>query len=278
MKSVLQQIDEALTGKIDAAELDSIRKALCLEYLGISALSYYTRDTLPPNTERDRLLKHALGRLANGEPLQYVLGYAPFCGLRFNVNRNVLIPRPETAELVDWVAQDCLGGESILDIGTGSGCIAVTLSHLMPDCSVQAWDISEDALDVARKNNSINGTSVSFARKDVLSCEPCNSMFNVIVSNPPYVMDSERSCMEPTVLDYEPHLALFVPDADPLLFYKAIAMLGIKALKPGGSLYFEINPMESRAMREMLEDKGYHDVVLRTDIFGKERMIKAIRP
>lgn len=278
MRQVLQHINEALSGKYQGAELESICRALCLELLNINTIAYYTREDLPPDSRRDSLLEGALGRLAGGEPLQYVLGYAPLCGLRFNVNSHVLIPRPETAELVDWVAQDCHGGESILDIGTGSGCIAVTLSHLKPDCSVQAWDISEDALEVARQNNCINGTSVDFKRQDVLACDLCNPAFNVIVSNPPYIMDSEKSGMESTVLDFEPHLALFVPDSDPLRFYTAIATLGLSALKPGGSLYFEINPMESRAMREMLEDKGYHDVELRTDIFGKERMIKAIRP
>lgn len=278
MKNVLQQINEALSGRYQAAELESIRKALCLELLGIGALAYYTREELPSCSQRDNLLAGALARLANGEPLQYVLGYAPFCGLRFNVTPAVLIPRPETAELVEWVAHDCRGDESVLDIGTGSGCIAITLSHIKPDCKVQAWDISEAALDVARQNNSLNGTNVEFSRQDVFACGSYNSMFNVIVSNPPYIMDSERADMESTVLDYEPHLALFVPDAQPLVFYDRIATLGLSALKPGGLLYFEINPMESKAMRCMLKDKGYHEIELRTDIYGKERMIKAVRP
>ena len=276
MNTVLQRIDKALAGLYDAAELESIKKALCLEYLDISAVCFYTREPLAPDPDRDRRLDDAMGRLAKGEPLQYIIGYAPFCGLQFNVDSRVLIPRPETAELVEWVAADCTKSGAILDIGTGSGCIAVTLAHRLPGCKVQGWDISEAALEVARENNRLNGTDVEFSKEDILTVRSSDSKYDVIVSNPPYVMEREKAQMEANVLEYEPHTALFVPDADPLLFYRAIAEFGKKALVKGGALYFEINPLESEAMGCMLSDVGYHDIEIRKDIFGKHRMIKAV--
>ena len=272
MKEILQRIEGALGGRYAAAELESIKKALCLELLGISAVSFYTKEKLSTDTEK---LDRALERLAKGEPLQYVIGLTPFCGLKFKVDGRVLIPRPETAELVEWVAQECASEGSLLDVGTGSGCIAITLAHGLPGWKVQGWDISEGALEVARENSRLNGTKVEFRKVDILNAES-NCKFDVIVSNPPYVMESEKGQMEDTVLEHEPHTALFVPDSDALLFYRAIADFGKKALVWGGALYFEINPLAASALKEMLEQKGYHDIIIRNDIFGKQRMIKAI--
>lgn len=276
MKELLASIDRALGRRYEALELESVRRALCTEYLGISALSYYTKETLKPDAERDRRLADALARLAGGEPLQYLLGWAPFCGLQFKVDSRVLIPRPETAELVEWVEQDCAGTGSLLDIGTGSGCIAVTLAHKLPGWKVQGWDISADALDVARENSRLNGTQVTFSQVDILADAKLEGRFDVIVSNPPYVLDSERDSMESTVLDYEPHTALFVRDNDPLVFYRAIAEFAVVALNGGGRLYFEINPLKAQDMNDLLVDAGFHNVELRNDIFGKTRMIKAV--
>ena len=276
MKELLTSIDRALCRRFEALELESVRRALCTEYLGISALSYYTKETLKPDAERDRRLADALARLAGGEPLQYLLGWAPFCGLQFKVDSRVLIPRPETAELVEWVEQDCAGTGSLLDIGTGSGCIAVTLAHKLPGWKVQGWDISADALDVARENSRLNGTQVTFSQVDILADAKPEGRFDVIVSNPPYVLDSERDSMESTVLDYEPHTALFVRDNDPLVFYRAIAEFAVGALNVGGRLYFEINPLKAQDMNDLLVDAGFHNVELRNDIFGKTRMIKAV--
>lgn len=272
MKEILQRIEDALGGRYAAAELESIKKALCLELLGISAVSFYTKEKLSVDTEK---LDKALARLAKGEPLQYVIGSTPFCGLTIRVDGRVLIPRPETAELVDWVAGDAATGGSLLDVGTGSGCIAISLAHRLPGWKVQGWDISDGALEVARENSRLNGTDVEFRKVDILKAEP-DCRLDVIVSNPPYVMESEKTQMEDTVLDYEPHTALFVPDNDPLLFYRAIAEFGKKNLVAGGRLFFEINPLEASALKEMLEKTGYHNVELRSDIFGKLRMIKAI--
>lgn len=272
MKEILQRIEGALGGRYAAAELETIKKALCLEYLGISAVSFYTKEKVSADTGK---LDKALARLAAGEPLQYVIGSTPFCGLTFKVDGRVLIPRPETAELVDWVAQDAAKTGVLLDVGTGSGCIAISLAHRLPGWKVQGWDISDGALEVARENNRLNGTEVEFRKMDILNAEQ-DCRFDVIVSNPPYVLESEKAQMEDNVLKYEPHTALFVPDNDALLFYRAIAEFGKNSLVPGGALYFEINPLEASALKAMLEQRGYHNVELRSDIFGKLRMIKAI--
>ena len=272
MKEILQRIEGALGGRYAAAELESIKKALCLEYLGISAVSFYTKEKVSADTGK---LDKALARLAAGEPLQYVIGSTPFCGLTFKVDGRVLIPRPETAELVDWVAQDAAQSGALLDVGTGSGCIAISLAHRLPGWMVQGWDISDGALEVARENSRLNGTEVEFCKMDILNAEQ-DCRFDVIVSNPPYVMESEKGQMEDTVLDYEPHLALFVSDSDPLVFYRAIAAFGHRTLNSSGRLYFEINPLLVEEMKTMLMSAGYRDVEVRNDIFGKPRMIKAI--
>lgn len=275
MKRLLSRIDDALGRRYDAQELETIKRALCTELLGVSALAFYTKETLAPDTKRDALLESALERLSNGEPLQYVIGSTPFCWLTFRVDSRVLIPRPETAELVEWVAQDADPKGSLLDVGTGSGCIAISLAHRLPGWNVQGWDVSDGALEVARENSRLNSTEVEFCKADILNADS-DCRFDVIVSNPPYVMESEKSQMEDTVLEFEPHLALFVSDSDPLLFYKAIAAFGHRTLNTGGRLYFEINPLLVEEMKEMLMSAGYRDVEVRNDIFGKPRMIKAI--
>ena len=275
MKRLLAHIDDALGSRYDAQELETIKRALCTELLGVSALAFYTKEVVSLSPQQESLLESALKRLAGGEPLQYVIGSTPFCGLTFKVDGRVLIPRPETAELVEWVAQDAAPSGSLLDMGTGSGCIAISLAHRLKSWKVQGWDISDGALEVARENSRRNGTEVEFSKVDILNAT-ARSKFDVIVSNPPYVMESEKSQMEDTVLEFEPHIALFVSDSDPLLFYRAIAEFGHRALNPGGRLYFEINPLKVKEMKDMLVSAGYHDVEVRNDIFGKPRMIKTI--
>ena len=275
MKRLLSRIDDALGRRYDAQELETIKRALCTELLGVSALAFYTKEKLSLTPEQEALFEDALKRLEDGEPLQYVIGSTPFCGLTFKVDGRVLIPRPETAELVEWVAQDADSKGVLLDVGTGSGCIAISLAHRLPGWKVQGWDISEGALEVARENSHLNGTQVEFLKVDILTAD-LDCRFDVIVSNPPYVMESEKSQMEDTVLEFEPHLALFVSDSDPLLFYKAIAAFGHRTLNTGGKLYFEINPLLVEEMKDMLMGAGYRDVEVRNDIFGKPRMIKAI--
>lgn len=228
------------------------------------------------SVSQDELEQIAI-RLERQEPVQYILGQAEFCGRTFVVNKHVLIPRPETAELCQWIiASDAA---HILDIGTGSGCIAITLAAEMPEAEVTAWDISEEALKVAEENAKRTDVHVSFEQVDILhlpsSILHLTSAFDLIVSNPPYICNKERETMETNVLEHEPHTALFVPDDDPLLFYRAIAQYGQTALKEGGWLYFEINPLYAEALHEMLSKMSYHDIEIKEDQYGKQRMIRA---
>jgi len=232
-------------------------------------------------TELEEIAK----RLLQGEPIQYVLGQADFCGRTFMVNEHVLIPRPETEELCQWIKSTQKGRFflcTLLDIGTGSGCIAITLAAEMPQSEVTAWDISADALAVARENARRHNVHVSFEQVDALHltsdiCHQTSVVFDIIVSNPPYICNKERETMEANVLEHEPHTALFVPDDDPLLFYRAIAQYGQTALKEGGWLYFEINPLYAESLRDMLNMMSYHDIEIKTDAYGKQRMIRAKR-
>ena len=224
-------------------------------------------------------------RLLLQEPVQYVLGQAEFCGHTIMVNEHVLIPRPETEELCQWVVSEMSDERlevrdfSILDIGTGSGCIAVTLAAALPQAEVTAWDISAEALQVARENARRSGVPVTFQQVDMLNTHhvPLATQWELIVSNPPYICYKERAMMESNVLDHEPHTALFVPDDDPLLFYHAIAEYGQKALKVGGWLYFEINPLYADELTDMFCAMSYHDIEIRNDQYGKQRMIRARR-
>ena len=226
-----------------------------------------------------------LRRLLNGEPVQYVVGKAEFGGRIFRVTSDVLIPRPETYELCQWLEEEERGKRkeerdlSILDIGTGSGCIAITLALDMPQAKVEAWDISADALAIARENAQELKANVKFELVDVLSSLPAQGGLGwvSIISNPPYICQKEAAEMEQHVLDHEPHQALFVPDEDPLLFYRAIAKYGQKALQKNGQLYFEINPAYYQELTKMLDEMGYSEIETRKDLFGRNRMIKAKR-
>ena len=227
-------------------------------------------------------------RLLNGEPVQYVIGKAEFGGRIFKVSPAVLVPRPETYELCQWVEREERGKRkeerdySVLDIGTGSGCIAITLALDMPYAKVEAWDISEKALNIARQNAESLNAQVHFRQVDALN-EPTedsslftlHSSLNIIISNPPYICKQEASGMEAHVLDHEPHQALFVPDNDPLLFYRAIAQYGKSALVAGGWLYFEINPLYHEVLEKMLDEMGYFGIEMRKDQFGQWRFARA---
>lgn len=218
------------------------------------------------------------GRLMEGEPVQYVLGRAEFCGRWFSVRPGVLIPRPETEELCAWITADSKASASpkVLDIGTGSGCIAITLQLDMPESKVTAWDISADALDVARENAQQLGANVNFVKLDALNAKP-EGEWDVIVSNPPYICEKEKKDMAVNVLEHEPHTALFVPDADPLLFYRAITRLAVQTLSKGGRLYFEINPIYADDTCRMMRAEGMTAVELRSDMYGKQRMAKGVK-
>lgn len=210
-------------------------------------------------------------------PVQYIIGTAEFAGMDFEVSDAVLIPRPETEELVDWIASEVGDSASILDVGTGSGCIAIALSRAVSGSSVWALDISADALAVARRNGAKYAPDVRFVEGDALSDFSAlfAEKFDIVVSNPPYIPDSDSRLMRRNVTDYEPHTALFVPDNDPLLFYRSIARTALKMLKAEGKLYFEIYESLADEMQRMLHDEGYEEIVVREDFRGKPRMICA---
>ena len=276
-----QELWRPLTAVYDEREAQAVARMVLEVHFGLT-LAEVLCGQMPDEHE----LRQIQQRLLAGEPVQYVIGETEFGGRRFRVAPGVLIPRPETYELCQWVIKEERGerreerelsrGERILDIGTGSGCIACTLAAELPEAEVTAWDISEEALVIARENAKRTHVHVSFEQVDVLHSPPI-SRYDLIVSNPPYICQQEAEAMEHHVLDHEPHLALFVPDDDPLLFYRAIAQYGSHALTPGGSLFFEINPLYANELSALLSAMSYHDIALKNDQFGKPRMIKATR-
>ena len=229
-------------------------------------------------------LERAVARIEQMEPIQYVLGEAWFCGRSFIVDESVLIPRPETEWLVERAGEVVsamdVSSPRILDIGTGSGCIAVSLKKALPDAYVEAWDISEAALAIAKKNAKTLGADVAFRLRDALAVkdidDPIQCKWDIIVSNPPYICDSERKDMEANVFEHEPATALFVPDADPLLFNKAIADYGKETLSQNGHLLFECNSRYAQATAEMMQEVGYEETEVADDCFGKPRFAEGI--
>ena len=279
MHPIVYEIRDALRGYYPDSEALSLAKMLLVEAFGFSTLELYGGKDKEISGNRLRDLHEMLSRLQKNEPIQYILGKETFCGLTFEVDENVLIPRPETRELVEWIVADyeSVPACRILDVGTGSGCISISLAKFIPGASVESWDISEGALEIARRNCKLNEVEVLLRQQDVLSAQPQPACFDVIVSNPPYITESEKADMEANVLDWEPATALFVPDTDPLLFYRKIAELGAVMLKEGGSLYFEINRAYGNETVQMLEALGYKQIELRKDDWGNDRMIKARR-
>ena len=277
MRTIAKKIEEGLANVYSDGEIKALTRIIATELLGVSQMAFYLKDDITLTTEQQALLDNAIERLKKQEPIQYILGYSDFCGLRFKVTPATLIPRPETSELVEWIASEATGKESILDIGTGSGCIAVSLASKMPQSTVTAWDISHEALAVAAENSKANGQAVTFEQVDILAYEPTGEQFDIIVSNPPYIKENEKEAMYANVLDWEPHTALFVPDNDPLLFYRAIAEKGLTLLKPGGRLYFEINRAHGKETMEMLAALGYTNIELRKDFAENDRMIRAVK-
>jgi release factor glutamine methyltransferase len=279
MKAIAKQINEHLTGCYSSGEVSALTRIIATELLGVSQMAYFLKDNITLTAEQEALLDNAIERLKKQEPIQYILDYSDFCGLRFKVTPATLIPRPETSELVEWVANEATGSESILDIGTGSGCIAISLAHRLQQSKVTAWDISHDALAVAAENSKTNDCNVTFEHVDILAYKPtADKQFDIIVSNPPYIKENEKEAMHSNVLDWEPHTALFVPDSDPLLFYRTIAKKGLAISKPGGSLYFEINRAHGKETMEMLAALGYTGIELRKDFADNDRMIRAVKP
>lgn len=277
MNQLAAYIRQSLQGIYPSRELINISRVICCELFGQSDIDYYLgKDMIL--SENDKLkLESILVRLKKNEPLQYIQGEAHFFGRIFQVTPAVLIPRPETEELVQLVMDEVAGSSRILDIGTGSGCIAVSLSVELPAATVAAWDVSPEALAVARINNEKHKARVNFREQDVFSDTLPNERYDVIVSNPPYITNQEKRDMNPNVLEWEPSLALFVPDEDPLRFYCRIAEVGRTLLVPQGRLYFEINRAYGDETVAMLCRLGYHDARILKDMSGHNRIVTAIR-
>ena len=278
-----QQFWQSLTPLYDAGEAQAIvRTVLDVEY-GMTLTDIICGKVNELSSDEERNLEEIITRLQNGEPVQYVLGEADFAGRTFHVEPGVLIPRPETAELCQWIEEDVSSLEAderkqILDICTGSGCIAITLGLTIPNSEVTGWDISEDALRIAQGNvEMLKAGNVRIEYQDALMLPKAAEAADIIVSNPPYICEKEKADMEKNVLEHEPSIALFVPDEDPLKFYRAIGEYASSALKSEGALYFEINPIYEKETREMLQSLGFKDIETKEDAFGKKRMMKAMK-
>ncbi len=282
MNASFRYIFDRLRTSYPAGEARAIARLVLETRFGLTQVDVCTgRDrTFSPEERRD--LENIVNRLSQKEPVQYVLGQADFCGRAFSVAPGVLVPRPETEELTEWVIRDGkasgIPSPRILDIGTGSGCIAVTLSRELPQARVSAVDISPQALVVARENAERLGASVDFRQRDILASPPedrdATPPWDIIVSNPPYVCEHEREDMEENVLRYEPPQALFVPDYDPLLFYRAIGEYAVKTLEEDGRLYVETNRAYWRENAGLLQSLGLRDITVRKDSHDNERMIR----
>lgn len=258
------------------------RSVLCLlleEMLNVSSTRIYA-DLLPEISEKEaEKLDSALQKLEQGMPVQYVLGYADFGELRLRVEPGILIPRPETLELIEWITSDRTSTPSrILDVGTGSGCIAISLAKHWKGSDVEAWDISETALQTAKHNAEMYHATVKVQHQDVLTPSYDGAPFDLIVSNPPYVRTCEKSEMQPRVLEYEPDEALFVSDDRPLVFYEALARLATQKLRSGGQMFMEINQYLPTETAQLFKELGFEDVELKNDSFHHPRMLKAVKP
>ena len=283
-----QQLWQSLTPLYDAGEAQAIvRTVLDVKY-GMTLTDVICGKVNELSADEGIKLEEIACRLQKGEPVQYVLGQVDFAGRTFHVEPGVLIPRPETAELCDWIVQTqkeiAAPTPRIIDFCTGSGCIAITISLDISGSEVCGFDISEDALGIAIGNAKELGSKVSFRRADIFHLQQRvkegtwdEPLSDIIVSNPPYICEKEKGDMAKNVLDYEPDIALFVPDEDPLKFYRAIAEIASKALRHKGLLYFEINPLYEKETREMLEGFGFKNIETKEDSFGKKRMMRAVK-
>jgi len=319
IKELKQFFTKSLSELYPSEEIQSFFNLLSEKHVGMSRIEIALHPDKEISEENLKVFKNTIQRLKNLEPIQYILGETAFFGLNFKVDKNVLIPRPETEELVAWVIKERrekreekreqrkerrekreekrekrevreesrglfianLKPKTILDIGTGSGCIAISLAHNLPNYKVSAIDISEGALKIAKQNASDNNVLINFQLVDILNFNQKpwnlvfkNSLFDTIVSNPPYVRELEKELMEPNVVKHEPALALFVEDNDPLLFYRKIAQFSQQFLKEKGTLFFEINEYLSKDVCEMLTVEGFINIEVKKDIFEKDRMVK----
>lgn len=273
LKSIFKK---TLSELYPSEEIQSFFNILSEKYLNLSRIEIALNPEKTISATEAEKFQKAILRLQNYEPIQYIIGETEFYGLPFKVNKHTLIPRPETEELVEWILSGFppSGARGILDIGTGTGCIAISLAKNLPNAKISALDISEEALKIAEANAKLNKVEVNFFQTDILAAETLPKHYDVIVSNPPYVRELEKKQMQQNVLKYEPHSALYVKDEDPLLFYRAISRLAKNHLNPGGKLFFEINEYLAYEMTELLKAAGFKNIEIKKDIYGKDRMLK----
>ena len=277
LKEAIEQLKSGLDGVVEPREAQAMIRVVCEDVFNYDPVDVSLRqDSELPEFAPQRIAD-IISRLRRGEPLQYIVGSARFHGHKFKVSPSVLIPRPETEQLVDLIIDENPGSDlRVLDMGTGSGCIAISLARALKFAQVDALDVSRDALAVARENAAALKVNVRFFESDMLLPQPA-AHYDIIVSNPPYVCWSEREAMERNVKDYEPGQALFVPDNDPLLFYKAIAPYAAQSLERGGRLYLEINQRFGAEVKQLLEAAGFDEVRIVDDSYGKPRFVIGVR-
>lgn len=276
MQNAIHYINSELKDLYPATEIKSFTFLILEKLTGLSRTQIIVNKNTVFSLEQHHEIESFIDKLKRFVPIQYILGETEFYGLNFSVNESVLIPRPETEELVDWIQKenDNSANLNILDIGTGSGCIAISLKYEFRNASVDAFDISKNALETAKLNAKQNNLEVNFSNVDIFNAPEFSKKWDVIVSNPPYIPQAEKTEIHANVLDYEPHLALFVPNDDPLLFYRQIGMFAQKHLNCNGKLYFEIHRDAGQKGIELLNNLGFKSVELRKDISGNDRMLK----
>lgn len=272
-KTIFKKLCDQLATAFDPEEAKSFAYLILEEVAGLHKTDILIEKRFTLTEKINDEISTILNRLLAQEPIQYILGKTIFYGLELSVNEHVLIPRQETEELVDWIIKANHRANHILDIGTGSGCIPITLAKSYPSSEVHAWDISSGALEVAMKNAADNEVRIHCQQVDVLSEIP-DQKFDLIVSNPPYVLENEKEGMRPNVLNHEPGMALFVPDQDPLIFYRTIGQMSVDHLNHGGWLYFEINEKYGQEVASLMNDYHFSHIDIRRDLNGKDRMVR----
>jgi release factor glutamine methyltransferase len=277
LKSLKIFFQNGLLGYYPKEEINTFFYRICEQHLDYKRIDVSLKSETLISPKTFEYFETIISRLLTYEPIQYILGTTSFFGLEFKVDSNVLIPRPETEELVAWILKQTDSSQSlkILDIGTGSGCIAISLVKHLPNVEIYALDVSPKALEIAEFNAQQNAVKLNMIKANVLDWKPTDLSFDLIVSNPPYVREIEKERMAPNVLEHEPHLALFVENDNPLVFYRAIVELGKQTLKKQGQLYFEINEYLGKETQALFSSDTFEDVQLKSDIFGKHRMICA---
>lgn len=281
LKEYRLYFSKSLSNLYPKTEIDTFFFILMDEYLDLQRIDIILNPDFNINKDKISLLNNALHRLQKEEPIQYITGNTEFYGYPFLVDKNTLIPRPETEELVEWILKEVSTLQNdnltILDIGTGTGCIPISLAKNLPTAKISAIDISADALKKAKQNADLNEVDIHFIEKNILKTEKLSQNFDVIISNPPYVRELEKAEIKNNVLQNEPHLALFVDDNNPLIFYDKIADLAKQHLSKNGFLFFEINQYLGKETVQLLKDKGYNNIELRKDLLKNDRMIKCLK-